>query len=167
MVYMDEAYKFFNMVGLINASSNNSKAGDAHTVPDAASKFNKLLQTGTASLTTETAGTFGAGKVPRVPLGISGNAHPSLLAPMLRGDFGNDVAVVPKGLLITSGSPIEPYQALPRRMSVPLGFKRWKWPRLLRCMFQPLGTLDDAKALDSAGRSLKKAQVRRPGYPQL
>ena len=85
---LDEAYKFLRMLGLIGTGSN-SKGNEADKVgADAASEFNRLLQTGKSTYTTKTAGCYGEGAAPAISAGGSGNAHPSVVLPMERGDVG-------------------------------------------------------------------------------
>ena len=46
---------------------------DDGSSPDAASEFNRLLQMGTASLTTKTSGAFGEGNTPTISMGLAGS----------------------------------------------------------------------------------------------
>ena len=134
MVNLDESYKFLRMLGLMHERSGASRsAGDSGTVPDAASEFNRLLQTGTASMSTKTSGAFGEGDAPSVSLGIIGNAHPAVVVPMERGDLGVNHAAAKERLLFVTARPIEPHSGLSSRLELPGGVKRWAWPRLLKC----------------------------------
>ena len=140
LVNLDEAYKYFKMIGLVPAQSSG-KPSDASSgvVADGASEVNKLLQTGSSTLTTKTAGTFGQGNAPGVSMGLTGNSHPAITIPMLRGEYGGDVVAVAYRHLFSSGPPIEPHQALPQNLPLPADFKKWLWPQLLPCMLSPLG----------------------------
>jgi hypothetical protein len=159
-VNLDEAYRFLKMVGLIpNSASAKSNDSSNAMAPDAASEFNKLLQTGVSTMTTKTAGAFGQGDAPTVSLGLGGNGHPAIIVPMLRGTFGNDSVAVSFRLLFSSGRPIEPYAALPLGLQLPPDFKRWLWPKLLACMVAPLGLPAGVQHVDVARNSLEKARV--------
>ena len=111
---------------------------------DAASEFNKLMQTGHTSMTTKTAGAFGQGSDETVSIGISGNGHPSVVVPMLRGSLGTDAVATSYRLLFASGRPVEPHSPPPLRLQTPPEFKRWQWPKLLDCMVAPLGLPKEA-----------------------
>ena len=111
---------------------------------DAASEFNKLMQTGHTSMTTKTAGAFGQGSDQTVSIGISGNGHPSVVVPMLRGSLGTDAVATSYRLLFASGRPVEPHSPPPQRLQTPQEFKRWQWPKLLDCMVAPLGLPKEA-----------------------
>ena len=143
LVNLDEAYKYFKMGGLM-PHGPASKGGDSSigALTDAASELNKLFQTGRTSLVTKTSGTFGEGEAPCISLGLTGNAHPSTVIPMLRGEFGSDVTACSHRHLFCSGAPVEPHQALPNRLLLPEGTPRWLWPQLLECMVAPLGLPD-------------------------
>ena len=104
-------------------------------LPDAASEFNRLLQTGTSSMSTKTSGAFGEGDAPAVSMGMVGNAHPSLIVPMERGDLGVNHAAAKERLLFVSARPVEPHSPLPPALELPEGAHKWMWPRLLKCVF--------------------------------
>ena len=167
LVNMDEAYRFFKMVGLINPvpGAKQSDSSSAHVVPDAASEVNKLFQTGTATLTTKTAGAFGQGRAPSISMGLTGNAHPSLIFPMLRGHFGSDAAAVSHRLLFTTGMPIEPHNSLPKRMDLAAGSKRWLWPPVLRPMVGPLGLPEGIDDYSIAAQMLKPIRETEEPHP--
>ena len=140
MVNLDESYKFLRMLGLMHEKSGASRStGDSGTVPDAASEFNRLLQTGTASMSTKTSGAFGEGDAPSVSLGIIGNAHPAVVVPIERGDLGVNHAAAKERLLFVTARPIEPHSGLSSRLELPGGVKRWVWLRLLKCAVEALG----------------------------
>jgi hypothetical protein len=122
LINLDEAYKYLKMVGVIsNVAQGKGNDSGPGVVPDAASEVNKLFQTGIATLATKTAGTFGEGAVPSISLGLTGNAHPAIVIPMLRGDLGTDVAACSYRHLFTTGVPIEPHETLLRRLLLPSG----------------------------------------------
>ena len=104
LVNLDEGYKFLRVLGLIAEKRAGSKdARDVGVAPDSASEFNRLLQTGTASLTTKTSGTLGEGNSPAESMGLAGNAHPSVVVPMERGEVGiNHAAAAERLLLVTA-----------------------------------------------------------------
>lgn len=79
LVNLDESYKFLRMLGLLHSSSGFGKQGDSN-VADGASEFNRLLQTGWATFTTKTCGSYGNGNAPTISMGLSANAHPSVCA---------------------------------------------------------------------------------------
>ncbi|CAK0831601.1 unnamed protein product [Prorocentrum cordatum] len=89
LVILEEACHFLKMVGLIPA--RNGEGGDSSGSPgDAASEFNKLMQTGHASMTAKSAGAFGQDVSQTVSIGIGGNGRPAIVVPMLRGTLGID-----------------------------------------------------------------------------
>jgi hypothetical protein len=151
LVNLDEAYKYFKMVGLV-LGSGSGKTQDAQSgqVADAASEVNKLLQTGMATYVTKTSGSFGEGDAPTISLAMTGNSHPSITIPMLRGEYGSDVVAVTYRHMFCSGHPIEPHQALPQRLSLPPGTKLWVWPKLLQCMLTLLGLAQGSDSFDKA-----------------
>ena len=110
LVNLDEGYKFLRVLALIAEKRAGGKdARDLGVVPDSASEFNRLLQTGTASLnSTKTSGTFGEGNSPAVSMGLAGNAHPSVVVPMKRREVG--------------------INRVDHSLVLPIGFKRWLWP---------------------------------------
>ena len=147
------------MVGLI-PSSGNGKSQDANSLaPDAASELNKFLQTGISTMTTKTAGAFEQGDSPTISLRVSGNGHPSVIVPMLRGTYGNDAVAVSFRFLFSSGRPIEPYSSLPLSLTLPLSFKRWLWPKLLPCMVMPLGLPAGVHLWKAAENTFDKARL--------
>ena len=91
------------------------------------------------------------------------------MVPMLRGLIGTNIVATPLRLLITSGRPIEPHQAIPRTLEFPQEFKRWMWPKLLTCMVEPLGLrtehlqLQDAEAVLQVARSDGEADTDDEG----
>ena len=87
LVNLDEAYKLFKMLGLLENVLKTE-------VSDVASEFNRLLQTGKASLTTKTAGTFGEGPSPSISLGLVGNSHPVVTIPLEKGLVGSHVVAI-------------------------------------------------------------------------
>jgi hypothetical protein len=155
IVPLDECYKLMKILGQIPAG----KSQDIHgQVSDAASEMNKLMQTGTTSMATKTAGSYGQGNAEPVSLGITGNLHPSLLVPMLRGSFGVDAVAVSFRLLFVTGRPIEPHAGLSKMLQVDSrSFKRWLWPQLLPIMLEPLGLPGCSQRLDEAEVSLQVA----------
>ena len=159
LVNLDEGYKYMKMVGLVpNASPGKSTDPHSALVADAGSEVNKLFQTGTTSLTTKTVGSLGQGNAPTISMGLTGNAHPAIVIPMLRGHLGSDTAAVSYRHLFSTGPPIEPHQALPRRLEIPAGGKRWVWPKLLKCMISPLGLPKD---VDEHGIAITCLEPRR------
>ncbi|CAK0811393.1 unnamed protein product [Prorocentrum cordatum] len=70
LINVDEAYKMLRMIGLVSAGGAASEGGDALDVTDAASEFNRLLQTGTASYTTKNAGAHGEAAAPTISMGV-------------------------------------------------------------------------------------------------
>ena len=136
LVNLDESYKLLRTLGLIAAEKKNS---DPNSVTDAASEFNRLVQTGTTSLATKTSGSFGSAGGPVVTMGLGGNAHPSVIVPMERGEVGPNHAAAKERLIFATGPPIEPHDPLPERLELPAGTPAWRWPKLLRCMVEPLG----------------------------
>ena len=139
LINLDEAYKLFRMLGLLTSAAHSKSSDSGAGVTDAASEFNRLMQTGTSSLTTKTAGTFGEGKAPTVSMGLAGNAHPAVVLPMDRGHVGSNHAAAKERLLFVTAAPIEPYVGFSTRLLLPAGSKRWLWPQLLKCMVGPLG----------------------------
>ena len=119
------------MVGLIPPAGSGGRADSAsHVSADAASEVNKLTQTGISTMATKTAGSFGHGDTPTISIGLVGNAHPSVIVPMLRGTYGSDAVAVSHRLLLTTGRPIEPHAELPERLTLPTGFQKWAWTKL-------------------------------------
>ena len=154
---LDEAYKLYRMLGLLSGGTTSKSSDSNAVVSDAASEFNRLLQTGTASMATKTAGTFGECACPPISLGLAGNAHPSMVIPMERGEIGSNHAAAKERLLFVTGPPIEPYAPLPHRLELPDGVRRWKWPQLLKCMMEPLGLPPGVDQLAFADATLNKA----------
>lgn len=152
LLNVDEAYKFLKMIGLVSQSSSGDKKVDASAVPDAASEFNKLMQSGHSALVTKTAGTFGDGSAPHVNVAGVGNVHPSMWIPVERCEAGTNHVAVKERLLVGTGRPVEPHHSLPPRLQTESGFKRWVWSPLLRVMVEPLGlpsgTDDPARAAE-------------------
>lgn len=159
LINLDEGYKFLRVLGLIAEKRAGGKdARDVGVAPDSASEFNRLLQTGTASLTTKTSGTFGEGNSPAVSMGLAGNAHPSVVVPMERGDVGINHAAAAERLLLVTARPIEPHSPLDPSLVLPIGFKRWLWPRLMACNAEYLGLPADIHLPHVACRELKIAR---------
>ena len=160
LLTVDEAYKFLKMLGLVSQSSNDKKV-DASAVPDAASEFNKLMQTGHSALATKTAGTFGEAGAPRVNVAGVGNVHPSVWIPIERGEVGTNHVAVKERLLVGTGRPVDPHHAVPVHLQTDAGFKRWIWSPLLRVMVEPLGLPpgadDPARAAELLERVLAPA----------
>ncbi|CAK0821553.1 unnamed protein product, partial [Prorocentrum cordatum] len=121
LINVDEAYKMLRMIGLVSAGGAASKGGDALDVTDAASEFNRLLQTGTASYTTKNAGAHGEAAAPTISMGVLGNGHPSVIIPMERGDIGSNHVAAKERLLFVTGRPVEPHTAVPARLQVRTG----------------------------------------------
>ncbi|CAK0813141.1 unnamed protein product [Prorocentrum cordatum] len=163
LINVDEAYKMLRMIGLVSAGGAASKGGDALDVTDAASEFNRLLQTGTASYTTKNAGAYGEAAAPTISMGVLGNGRPSVIIPMGRGDIGSNHVAAKERLLFVAGRPVEPRAPVPARLQVRAGevFKPWVWPKLLMCMSGPLCLLADVAAPAGARAKLQRAR-RRP-----
>lgn len=144
------------MLGLVVEHAGWNGLGSMN-VPDLASDFNRLLQTGIAAYTTKTSGSYGEDGDRTVSLGIVGNAHPVIVVPMMRGTLGvNHVAVRERFLLVT-GPIVEPHHPIPYQVSVPGDFQRWLWPRLLNTMIEPLGFPDQCNDPVVAAQKLKRA----------
>ena len=124
LINMDELYKYLKMIGGVSGTHAGKADAASSSVADVASEVNKLFQTGTAALATKIAGSVGQGDAPSISLGVTGNGHPAIMVPMLRGDFGSDIAACCYRHLIASGAPIEPHQALPRSLLLPPGHPR-------------------------------------------
>jgi hypothetical protein len=158
LVNLDEAYKFFRMLGLVGAASGN-KGNEADKVgSDAASEFNRLMQTGKATYTTKTAGSFGEGAAPTISLGMTGNAHPSVVVPMERGEVGLNHVMAKERLLLVTARPIEPHAPISSRLVLPRDFNRWLWPKLLKCMTESLGLPTGVELEAVAKQKLKRAR---------
>jgi hypothetical protein len=155
LVPLDEAHRFMKILGQIP----NGKGQDAQgQTSDAASELNKLMQTGITSMTTKTAGSYGQGNAQPISMGLTGNLHPSMLVPMLRGAFGPDAVAVSYRLLFITGRPIEPHAGLPRTLQLEhTDFKRWIWPIMLPCMLEPLGLPHAAHRMEEAEAVLEVA----------
>jgi hypothetical protein len=159
LVNLDEGYKFLKMLGLVVEKKGGSRdVADHGAPPDAASEFNKLMQTGTASLTTKTSGSFGEGGSPAISLGIAGNAHPSMIIPMLRGKLGANHAAAAERVLMVSARPVDPHTPVPDFVEYPLGHARWKWPRLLHANVEHLGMKSAWMDAQQAAALLQKAR---------
>ena len=158
LLNLDEAYKFIKMLGHV-AQSASGKGIDANSVPDAASEFNRLLQTGRSALATKTAGTFGEGDAPPTNTCGVGNVHPSVYIPILRGDTGSNHVASKERLLEGTGRPVEPHSALPLSLETPADFKRWMWSPLLSVMIEPLGLPRGADKPDVADRIFTRARA--------
>ena len=76
-VNLDESYKLLRMIGSMGTTNTGKGSDPDKAGADAASEFNRLLQTGKSTYTTKTAGCFGEGAAPTISMGLSGNAHPS------------------------------------------------------------------------------------------
>ena len=146
------------MLGLI-AGPAAVKGTDASAVPDAASEFNKLVQTGTASLTTKTAGTFGQGEVPSISAGINGNGHPAVVVPMFKGEIGVNHVAAKERLIFVTGPPIEPHHGISQALDLPAEFSPWLWPKLLQCMVSGLGLPNGSEDHRQATRLFGAASV--------
>ena len=149
------------MLGLMSAGGTAGKGNDAVDVTDAASEFNRLLQTGTASFTTKNAGAYGEAAAPTISMGVLGNGHPSVIIPMERGDIGSNHVAAKERLLFVTGRPVEPHTHVPTRLQFEdtETFNRWLWPKLLRCMIGPLGL--PAEVATPAGAKAKLSKARR------
>lgn len=99
LVNLDECYNLLRMLGLV---ATDKESCDPNSVTDAASEFNRLVQTGAASLATKASGSFGSAGRPVVSMGLGGNAHPSVIVPMERGEVGSNHATAKKRLLLVT-----------------------------------------------------------------
>ena len=159
LVNLDEAYRFLKMVGLVpNASASKGQDTGCQSAPDAASEVNKLFQTGSSTLTLKSSPGHGQGDTPTISLGLAGNAHPSVVIPMLRGKYGADDVKISVRLLFSTGRPIEPHEGLPLALQLPQGFKKWLWPKLLPSIAQALGLPRGIDQLPMAQATLEKAR---------
>lgn len=138
MLAVDEGYKVLGMLAVTH-TPNNSKNSQSGSVPDAASEFNRLMQTGHACLVTKTGGSFGEGDKEPVGLGGGGNVHPSMWLQAVRGTIGNHHAAQIQRLLVGTGRPIQSHESLPSALVTPEDFKRWVWSPLLKVMLPALG----------------------------
>ena len=161
LINVDEAYELLRMLGLMSAGGTAGKGNDAVDVTDAASEFNRFLQTGTASFTTKNAGAYGEAAAPTISMGVLGNGHPSVIIPMERGDIGSNHVAAKERLLFVTGRPVELHTHVPTRLQFEdtETFNRWLWPKLLRCMIGPLGL--PAEIATPAGTKAKLSKARR------
>ncbi|CAK0807357.1 unnamed protein product [Prorocentrum cordatum] len=155
LVNVDEIYKYLKLVGCVSSGASGKSDAAAGSVTDAASEVGKLFQTGTAPLATRTAGAFGRGDAPTISLGVTGNGHPAIMIPMLRGEHGSDIAACCCRHIIATGAPVEPRQLLPRSSLLPAHVRRWVWPQLLDVMVEPLELPDGVAKMDVAQRALQ------------
>ena len=65
---------------------------------------------------------------------MAGNANPPVTIPMERGEVGVNHVMAKERLLFVTGRPVEPHSA-----KADCHFKRWLWPKLLKCMPAALG----------------------------
>ena len=164
---LDEAYKFAKMLGLVlpgntgghRAGSGASGHVDASSLPDAASEFNRLMQTGNSSLATKTAGSFGEGVGEPVGVGGGGNLHPSVWIPVTRGEAGCHLVAQRERLLVACGRPISSHEALLSSLKLPADFKRWCWSPLHRVMLSALGLQPGTDEADTAAEIYERVQV--------
>lgn len=163
LVNLDEAYKLYRMLGLLGVEGHSKSTSGPTTVAESASEFNRLMQTGTSSMATKTSGSFGDGKCPTISVGLAGNAHPAMVVPMDRGEIGANHVASKERLLFVSGRPIEPHSALPPRLELPPGIKRWTWPQLMKCMLEPLGL---PKGVDQPTLAAATLQLAREAFAE-
>ena len=154
LVNLDESYKFLRMLGLVTPEK---KGQDAAGLSYTAGEFNRLMQTGTASLATKTSGSFGEGPSPSVSVGLAGPAHPSVIIPVGRGEVGSNHVASKERLIFVTGAPVEPHDSLPARLVLPASHDAWKWPPLLRCMVDALGLPEGVACPNIAAATLQRA----------
>jgi len=164
LINLDEGYKFLRMLGLVRDKKGIGRDGaDTSIPPDAASEFNRLMQTGTSCLTTKTSGTFGEGEAPSISLGLVGNAHPWIVVPMLQGSIGVNHAAALERVLLVSARPVEPHSPVPKQLDLPPSFQRWVWPPLLQCNVEHLGLPTGVTNPARAAALLAKARLDGQG----
>lgn len=155
LLNLDEAYKFLRMLGLVQTSGPN-KGNEHGSVTEAASEFNRLMQTGRTALATKTSGSYGEGSGVTNLCGV-GNVHPSVYIPVLRGEAGSHHVAAKERLVESTGRPVEPHAAVPLSVEVPEDFQRWVWSPLLDIMLQPLGLPEGANKQESAAMLFTRA----------
>ena len=74
--------------------------------------------------------------------------------------------MVKERLIFTTGRPVDPHQPISDRLQIGPheGFKKWVWPKLIKCMIDPLGFPTGIDCYEKAAKELRPAR-RSPDLP--
>ena len=157
MMNLDECYKFVKMLNLMSPEKG---CADGKHSGDAASEWNRLMQSGTCSHTCKGSGSVGADpNLGPVSLLGFGNGHVSKMIPCLRGETGSHEVASRERMIFTSGPPVEPHARLPGTLQLPPGFDPWVWSPLLDLMLEALGLPEGANTIEVARKIFPKANL--------
>ena len=85
---------------------------------------------------------------------------------MERREVGINHAAAAERLLLVTARPIEPHSPLEPSLVLPIGFKRWLWPRLMACNAEYLALPAAIHLLHVACRELKNRTPARRVRPR-